>query len=461
MSLKQAFYNSSPYFLQHLLLNLYALRIHRERYGKQFDKALKELEETQNYSTSEIEAYQNLHLRRLIEHAYNTVPFYKERFAKTKLTPSDIRSVGDLSKIPLLTRKELLNNKELLLSRMVCSSDLVYGHTSGTTGSPLTIGWDKETCIFTNAVDWRQKSWAGVSVGDPIALFLGRPVVSLKANKPPFWQLDRIHNQLWMSSFHMSQEHLPSYVEKIKSSEVVAIEGYPSTIYILARFLQATNQRLKMCAVFTSSEVLHQHQRDLIEEVFSCKVFDFYGMAERMVFATQCQNGPGYHLNFEYAVNEVVDDAGNPVEKGFLVGTSLRNFGMPLIRYRTSDVVEIDKTPCACGREMQRLKEVLGRDESILVVPGGKLISNSVLTPPFKQVGGIVESQIVQETIDKITVKLVVEDSFGDSHKLQLVDLLKERIGVAVTIEVELLDEIPRDSSGKFTWLVSKVPLSF
>jgi phenylacetate-CoA ligase len=213
--------------------------------------------------------------------------------------------------------------------------------------------------------------------------------------------------------------------------------------------------------VFTSSETLLPLQRSLIEERFECTVFDFYGLAERMAFATQCE-AQQYHLNFEYAVNEVVDGTGNPVpegQEGYLVGTSLHNYGMPFIRYKTNDVTAIVTGKCECGRSMPRLKAITTKAEDIIVTPEGKLISSSVLTHPFKPLDSVKESQIIQETIDHLRIRIVPRDDYNDNDSEQLLAALRNRVGHEMKIDLEFVEEIPRTKAGKFRWVISKVPL--
>jgi phenylacetate-CoA ligase len=462
MNKLQAFYDKAPYLAQSVMLNLYALNIHLERYGKPFARAFDELRQTQWFSPEKIYHYQTKRLRALVKRAYETVPFYRKHFNENGVRPEDIKELSDISRLPLLTREDVRAAGDSLISSKFSKRKLVHGHTSGTTGSPLSFYWDKNTCIYNNAIDWRHKHWAGIHYGDGIALLMGRTIVPTHKTKPPFWQHDRIHNILWISSFHLSEEYLPHYLEKLKRYKPAAIEGYPSTVYILARYLKKIGQKFPVKAVITSSETLQPVQRTLIEEYFQAPVFDFYAMAERVVYAGQCPEAHEYHLSFEYAVNEIVDNDGNPVEsgkEGYLVGTSLLNFGMPFIRYKTTDVTAINTNQCSCGRHMPRLKGVTTKDEDIVVTPEGKLISSSVLTHPFKPIDAVQESQIVQEKIDLLRIKIVRREDFSESDSDHLIAALRERVGPKMHIELEFVDNIARTQAGKFRWVISKIPL--
>lgn len=458
----QFFYDNSPYWLQYILLNSHAFRIHQERYGKRFRKAFEELQQTQWYNTEKIHQYQFSRFQAIIKHAYDTVPFYRNRYDEHGVRLGEIKDLRDLSRLPLITRDDVRKAGDALLSSRFSKRDRIHGHTSGTTGSPLSFYWDKQTCVYTNAVDWRQKHWAGICYGDRLALFLGRTIVSTKKTNPPFWQHDRIHNMLWMSSFHLSENYLPHYIEKLRKYKPAGIEGYPSTIYILARYLKTIGKTLPVKAIFTSSETLLPLQRELIEDRFDCKIFDFFGMAERVAFATQCAESQEYHLNFEYSINEVVDADGSPVangKEGYLVGTSLHNYVMPFIRYKTNDITKITSGQCSCGRYMPRFRGVTTKDEDIVVTPEGKLVSSSVLTHPFKPLDTIQESQILQEKVNLLRIRIVPRNGYSDRDSAHLISALRERVGPTMRIKIEFVEIIPRTKAGKYRWVISKIPI--
>ncbi len=458
------FYNISPQFIQTMILNAYAVKIHFERYGSKFKDVQAELNHTEYFSPDEINHYQENRLKKLLQHAYHSVPYYRESFDRIRLKPEDIKSKDDLYKVPILTRDNVRNNLHKLISTDYKKKDMVLGHTSGTTGSPLEFYWDINTCVYTNGVDWRQKQWAGVKYGDPIAVLLGRMIVPASSTKPPFWRMNYLHNQLWLSSFHMTIDNLRHYLDKLIKFKPVAIEGYPSTVYILARYMVANHLSLPLTAVFTSSETLYSIQRETIEKAFKCKVFDFYGLAERVLFATECEAHSGRHLNFEYGLTEIVDRMGHPLENGktgVVVSTGLQNFGMPFIRYKTSDVSQIVKNYCSCGRYMPLLDDVTTKAEDIVVTSDGRMISPSVLTHPFKPMHNIEKSQIIQEDIRQIVIKIVKRPDYSENDTRILLTSFKERVGSDMDVRIEFVDDICATKSGKFRWVISKVPLKF
>ncbi len=423
-----------------------------------------EFKDNETLSKHEIGEYQDEKLRDLIKHAYDNVPYYTERMRALKLLPSDIRGQSDLYKLPVLSRNDIKNNFKKLRAINYPKKKLILGHTSGTTGSPLELYWDHMVEKVHHVADWRQKIWAGIKFGNRYASLQGRTIVPIARKRPPFWKTNYLNNQLFLSSFHLKKGNIPYYIDKITSFKPIAIEGYPSTVFILAKYLLSNKTVIPLKAVLTSSETLFPLQRESIEAAFQCKVFDFYGMAERVVYASECEFHEGQHLNLDYGITEILDGNGELVPEGRIgriVATGLWNFGMPLIRYRTSDTTTVKSKGCSCGRIFPLTDGITTKDEDIISTPDGRLISSSVLTHPFKPMHNIEESQIIQERLDQLVIKIVKKESYTKKDEEKLISAFKDRLGDDIKFTIEYVDSIPRTKNGKFKWVISKVKLKF
>ena len=233
-------YSRAPGWLQTVLLNAHALRVAHHRYGPRHRKALGWLIDRERISADEIRAYQSRRLSEIVRLAYNNTESCRSRFDKIGLSPADIRGVEDLRFIPLLTKDELRAQEQQLLNTYSPRKGWLNGHTSGTTGMPLSIWYDRWTCILTNAIDRQHKFWAGAAFDDWFAVLLGRTVVPPATTSPPFWRANHVQRQLWMSSFHLSDAWMPLYVDELRRRKIRFIEGYPSTLYTLANFILGT-----------------------------------------------------------------------------------------------------------------------------------------------------------------------------------------------------------------------------
>jgi len=339
------------------------------------------------------------------------------------------------------------------------------GHTSGTTGTPLTVGYDRDTVWMTYAVFDRHYRWAGCRLardGNRIAVARGNVIVPLDQKTPPFWRMNKRHNQLLLSSFHLSKTNLPSYFDALARFRPAVLDGYPSTLYVLAKSLESRGETFPLRAAVTSSETLYDFQREVIQERFACPVFDYYALAERVIFSNECERHEGHHMAMEYGCAEIVGADGHPVPRGTvgkLVGTSLHNLAMPLIRYVTNDMTALTPRECSCGRGLELMDDVTTKAEDVLTLKDGRLISPSVLTHPFKPLDCIEGSQIVQTAPDAVTVRIVPGAAYNDSLTAHLVHELKARLGADVRIDVEMVDRLEVSPNGKFKWVISKVPL--
>jgi len=447
------------------MITAYGMKIHRERYGGRFPEHKELLFRMEYASEEDIRNYQDSQLRLLISHAYESVPYYRRTFDKYGVKPGDIQCKEDLPKIPVLTRELLKDNFSDLISKALPHRILKHGHTSGTTGTPLEVYYDPGMISMTYAALDRQFRWAGVNFtyrGDRIAVIRGNVIVPLPQRKPPYWRYNWYDNQLMLSNFHLSPGNLPSYYEALRNFKTVALDGYPSSVYVLAKVLINRGERLPLKAVLTSSETLYDYQRETIEAAFLCKVFDYYGSAERVIYSAECDKHEGHHLFPEYGITEIQDTAGNtlgPGQEGVMVGTSLQNYGMPMIRYRTNDLSMVKMNDCSCGRSLPLVDDVTTKVEDLLRLKDGRLISPSVLTHPFKPLNAIDGSQIIQTDLDRLIIRIVPRVDYSEKDTEHLKRELKSRLGDDMRIDIEFIKALPRSKGGKFKWVVSEVEL--
>jgi phenylacetate-CoA ligase len=463
-SYQQSIYDKLPDLLQNLALSWYGKKIKEERFCGQYFESQQFFETSQYLSLDQLEEYQNDKLKKVIAHAYEYVPYYRKIFEGNKLTPHDITRKEDLQRLPILTKRDIKNNFNDLISRRHKRNQLKLGHTSGTTGAPLEILWDRPVDILHNAAIWRHRNWAGFHFGDRYATLLGRVIVPIRQKRPSFYRVNKPWNQYLFSSFHLSEENLKYYFDDFSRLDIKYMEAYPSTAYILAKYLEQHNLYCEMRAIVTSSETLLPIQREIIEERFKCRVYDYYGMAERVMFSGECEMHSGHHVHMEYGITEITDDSDNPVSigtPGKLVLTGLHNYGMPLIRYEIGDVSAFKKEKCGCGRTLPLLESVTTKAEDIVVTREGRLISSSVLTHPFKPMHNIEKSQIIQEDYDQLLIKIVRRPGYSDTDTKQLVQAMGQRVGNNMHILVEFVDDIPVGKNGKYRWVVSTLPIKF
>lgn len=466
ISLAKRIYNSTPWYVQSIFISAYGLILHRQAgaggvHNRQVQRYLAQLTETQWLSPSELLEIQTRKLHRLISYAYTNVPYYRQVFDDLGLEPADIREPADLQKLPLLSKQDVRQNLDRLFATDIGSKQLNYRPTSGTTGTPLPVYVSDDNEAIERALSLRVRLWSGWEAGESRATFGGYPVIPFDCQSLPLWRHDWPERRILFSSYHMTRENIGRYVQKLRSFQPKALEGYPSYLSFLARHLERMGETLPVQAVFTAAETLFPHQRSLIEERFKCPIFDWYGLTERVASAGQCEYADGYHVSAEKTIIEIIKPGGEPAipgEYGEIVGTNLHEFGFPLIRYRTGDMSAYRPEPCPCGRKLPLIEQIQTRVDDIITTPDGRLVNPAPLAGLFRE-NTIEKARIIQEAQDEIVLKMVISEGYSDATSEKITEGIRTVLGPKVRVSVKLVDDIPSTASGKYPFVVSKVPL--
>jgi phenylacetate-CoA ligase len=448
-------YRHSPVWAQEALISLRAWSRARLREGRTFERIRAEVNASQWYDREAIAHYRMEMLSRVLHYAHDHCAFYRERFREAGFGPDDVRSESDLARFPLLDKSEVRAAGRSLLSASA-RRPLFEGATSGTTGSPLKMFQDLRAINRENAFIQRQLDWAGLTPNGRRAWLRGDMVTPATQTEPPFWRMSRAENMLMLSSYHLSEGTALAYLEALSRFDPMVIQAYPSSIGFLASWLETTGRSYggkALTGIVSSSESLSDTQRTMIERRFGCKVFDWYGQFERIAAIGTCEHGT-HHVMADYSLSEFlpVDDRTYEV-----VGTGFNNFAMPLIRYRTGDLVELaaPDASCPCRRSFPIVRAIHGRNDDVVKLPDGRHIGR--LDHIFKGVNGVIEAQIRQEVLDRIDILVVPGAGYGSEVERLLMRNARDRIGNGVAIAVRTVGSIPRTRNGKFRGVVCKV----
>ena len=330
------------------------------------------------------------------------------------------------------------------------------GKTSGTTGTPLVIFRSLQSVQMEQAFIKRHWSWGGYVDGMPRATLRGDMVAELDRQAPPYWFENRYNRQLLLSSRHLNDHCVDAIIDKLRAFAPAMMQAYPSTAYTLAQQLERRGASLCVPVLFTASEPLYPHQQELIRERLAGKIMDMYGMAERVAFATQCEYG-SLHVNPDYSHVEIIDEHGEPTSGyGHVVGTTLHNLAMPLVRYRLSDRTRWKPGRCACGRPFPMIEPVTGKLEDRITGGDGSEVSPSVLTFAFKGVENVRKSQVAQVGPGLWELRLVPDRRFSQADQDKLLHNIRHLVDPTVQVRVVLREELPNTAAGKFRWVVNE-----
>jgi len=452
-------YYKMPIFLQNLAVCFSGYKLSRQRYSGHYQKYLRDLLKNQYSTSAELKEQQIYLLKNLLRHAFSTVPFYRKWSEDNDASPEDFKDLGDLHRLPIINKEQIRKDPESFCSKeLIRRKNTFIIFTSGTTGKPLKIYCDPDSRRLHYAFWERFQRWHGVSLGMRRATFGGRVVIFPNQSKSPFWRYDKFQNNYLFSSYHMSNNNLKYYYNKLAQTKPDFIDGYPSSIYTLSDYmLKKGLPPIKINAIFTSAETLFQYQREKIEAAFDSVVADQYGCSEMALFVSQCEHGT-YHAHPDYGIVEVVDKENNSVQTGKIgeaVCTSFVNKTMPLIRYRLGDMIRLEERQCKCGRAFPVVAEITGRVDDVLHTIDGRPIGR--LDPVFKELTSIKETQIIQKAPEHIHLLIVKDSDFTKENQKQLEYELRKRLGTNMQISFEFTNRIPRDKNNKFRAVISNV----
>ena len=424
---------------------------------------LAELEKSQWWSPSEIRELQNVTLRRMVRHAYDTVRYYRELFDSCKLKPDDIRTVDDLPKIPILSKETIKANYPAgMASNLFDERHVVIDASSGSTGEPVKYWTAPEEKGFSWGCLYRMRRWTGWDLGKKYCNFTVVAEVAFK-RYPILAAIEKkLTRVLILQAKEMNAHTVGDFVRRIQRFDPYMLKGHPSTCYYMARYMKEHDIKFQLPACICNGETLYPFIREYVEERFGCGIHDNYG-SEGIQTAGQCHPRSLYHISAEAVIPEVVDEHGNPLpagKEGRLLVTSLGKWAMPFLRYDTQDVATLSDELCSCGRGLPLMQSVKGRIVDMSLSPSGKLISVYAFTPLFAALPEEVDSwQVVHESPSELRVKVVPRGG-GLSSKTakHIVDTAQAYVGDDVCVHLEIVDEIPMTPAGKRRFFISNCP---
>jgi phenylacetate-CoA ligase len=262
--------------------------------------------------------------------------------------------------------------------------------------------------------------------------------------------------ELILSTYHLSAKTAMGYANAMERYNVKAIVGYPSAVYLLAKTCLNLGIKLKLRSALTSSEMLTDSMRTTIADAFKCKVFDFYGSAERVCYIFTCEQGK-YHVIPEYGLTELIPVNGSEDGKCKIVSTGFWNMAMPFIRYDTGDTVVKSNARCRCGRVYPIVKSIAGREGDIIITRSGREYGAAILTHLLYGTNNVLESQIIQDALDHITIEYVPSEKFCPKNLKDFEKLIAYHLPSELKIDLKRVEAVKRTSIGKIKPVVSRI----
>ncbi len=427
--------------------------------GRGFRRAWRELRKSERLDAEGLKAIADGKLRRLVAHAYEQVPYYRELFDRERIDPREIRGVADLPRIPILTKAILRERFEDLKARDFAAHHPGLHHSGGSTGEQTRFYLSQRAMDAELAAAWRHYHQAGYRFRDRVAslyLPLEGPAANLLCYES--WKTPTLH----LNTRLFTGERMRAMIDAVVAYRADVLWAYPSHLEMLCRYVEETgDDRFRPRVVVTNAEVLYDCQRTRARKLLGCDVFDWYGLAEHTAAAAECEQH-GYHVPEEIVAVELLADDGEPAvgEPGDIIGTSLENYAQPLLRYRTGDYASWREGSCPCGRSHRMLSEIGGRTQDVITTPNGiRTFRHGALA--LEGIPGLEAVQIEQCEIRRFIVRAVAPRGLSDAAKQEVARSLLRAIGFEASVRVDLVDQMPRTKRGKHQLVISRVPFSF
>lgn len=420
------------------------------------------LEKSQWWPREKLLDFQWQELKKLLDHAYHHVPYWREKFQKLGLTPTDVRNYTDFQRLPVTTKNDIRTHKDKMMA-----TDYRGGvwskYTGGSTGMPLELDYTPDSFDWRVAVWKRGYAWAGCEDGMRQfwlwGTMLGRKS-ALRALK------ESLHYALMQKKYFICH----GMDDRMKAECVSAINrfcpeiiiGYTNPLFAVAQYIEQNGGlKARPKSIISAAEKLYEPQRTVIERAFGCQVFDTYGCREVMLVGAECGMQRGFHLSAENLFVEVLREDGTvalPGEKGDMVLTDLHNYGMPLIRYQNEDIgILSPSTSCPCGRGLPLLADIVGRTLDLIRTPEGKDVSGEFFVIVMLDKLGVDRYRFTQERLDYLGVDLIKNEKFSEKEFQAIKEQVLKVVGSGMKVEYRFVKELPVNRTGKFRVTVSQL----
>jgi phenylacetate-CoA ligase len=356
-------------------------------------------------------------LFQIIKNSVLTIPYYKNRYCL-----KNINSLNDfVFNFEFIDKDIVMNNWEDFQLPGNYQSKIVTGTTGGTSGKPLKLVLPKNRYVFELATMysmWENIGWHGQT----------RAVIRnahLSGNQS--FKVDILKKEVIFDGFRTSKDYYYTIYNTIKNHNISFIHAYPSSAYQFSLFLKKENLDVSFIkGFFCGSEALLAEQKQLIQNDLGLSIYHWYGHSEKLVLGGYCKGSDLIHIEPTYGYFELIDDKDEPIKEvgkvGEIVGTTLHNPYMPLIRYRTGDFAEYAGDYCKhCNRYLTLLKNIQGRwDKNKIYLKDGSYVTTTALnlhSDLYLHIDGI---QYVQKEKGELDIYLVKGDNFSETIEKEL-----------------------------------------
>jgi len=399
-------------------------------------------------------------VRRMVEHAYRFVPYYRETLDRLGLSPADFKSAEDLSRLPLLERRQIQSDPERFLSAKGSVGRTERFSTAGSTGKPISVICELSAVFFTAVLGRRYHDCLVAAAAGRRQS--GRETWIFRPNDSAVME----YRRLQMDSLQLAAKLLPprqhlSMLDPPERNIPLLNVFKPDVIHSYGSYLEALFARLQTtgepfhrpAAVGFGGDGLSDQARRMIRDEFGIPAFSIYGSVEAPSIAFECGEHRGLHINEDAYPVRVVDADGRdlPVgEEGEVVVSNLINRAMVLLNYRQGDLTALLPGPCPCGRTLPLMSFPSGRADDWLEHQSGERVHPAAVYPLFREEEDVLQFQVTQKSPLDFEVCLMTKASCRRPEMEARLRAGFSRIfGNGVSLRISFVSSVPRTPSGK------------
>ncbi len=451
-----------PGIRQRLIIRKVASFIpYQARLGHHYRRWRDFLDNAQTWDREHILGWQFERIREMVRYAYENTEGYRELYRNVGATPDDIRTYEDFYRLPFVSKEMIRDNLQAFSNPNLRG---MYGTTGGSTGIPFGFYYSSTTRQVENAFMHSCWSWVGWKPGTKCAIlrggFIGTP--------DHVSDYDPYQRELRLSSYYLTADTLPHYLDAIRAAGIRTLQAYPSSLNLLCDLMRNAGASLAghLDLVLLGSENVYDWQLEKFRAVLpNTRLFAWYGQAEQVTLAPWCEKSTRYHSRPFYAHTEIADEAGRAVglhQEGEIIGTNFHNRLTPFIRYRTMDRAVFGGVTCPdCGRQFMLMDKITGRAQEVIVTAQGRYISMTAINMHDEIFDGIRQFQLRQSKRGHVVFTYVPASALGSDKLARIYAGLSAKLGRDVQLELREVDSIPRTKSGKFRFLLQELPIQY
>lgn len=440
MSLKESLVRFSPHFIQNLAVTLFNVYQYKIRHGGSYTSFREYYKKVDRFSKDELEQEVNIKKSDFLTYVINNSEWYKEE------------KLDNLDKAKVLEKKDIINNLDKI--KTINESEGIVSLTGGTTGASMKVIYTKKDMQERFAILDHFRAQHGYTLGKKTAWFSGKNLVTQKdIEKGICSHYDYINKIRFYSTFLINEKNFDVYWKSLNEFQPEFLVGFPSSVFEICQIAKARGLKYKGKAkvFFPTAETVLAEHRQVISEVLGCKLVDQYASSEGAPFILECTAGH-LHIHPLTGIFEVVDDNLKPTQAGQILVTSFTTHGTPLIRYRIGDSITLaDSTKkCACGSIFPLVERIEGRTNDYILSPTHGKVNLGNISNSTKDTKGIVCFQLIQDKVDHVEVKIVVNNEFDNEQESNFISSLRERVGNDIQLNIRYVESIEKEKSGKF-----------